>query len=138
MKTSFKWSRSIEAISEDFTGKEVQLFLANEAKKLMDPYVPARSLFLSRNVKVFVENGKGIVHYQSPYARYQYEGKVMVSKRPGVKGSAKKVKQPEVALNYTKFRQPHPLATSHWDEAMMVAKGSDLIQATENFIRSRK
>lgn len=136
MKTSFKWSRSIEAISEDFTGKEVQLFLANEAKKLMDPYVPARSLFLSRNVKVFVENGKGIVHYQSPYARYQYEGKVMVSKRPGVRQSAKVVKQPESTLNYTKFR--HPLATSHWDEAMMVAKGSDLIQATENFIRSRK
>lgn len=136
MKTSFKWSRSIEAISGDFTGKEVQLFLANEAKKLMDPYVPARNLSLSRNVKVFMENGKGIVHYQSPYARYQYEGKVMVSKRPGVRQSAKVVKQPESALNYTKFR--HPLATSHWDEAMMVAKGSDLIQATENFIRSRK
>lgn len=136
MKTSFKWSRSIEAISGDFTGKEVQLFLANEAKKLMDPYVPARNLSLSRNVKVFMENGKGVVHYQSPYARYQYEGKVMVSKRPGVRQSAKVVKQPESTLNYTKFR--HPLATSHWDEAMMVAKGSDLIQATENFIRSRK
>lgn len=136
MKTSFKWNRSIEVISGDFTGKEVQLFMANEAKKLMDPYVPARNLALSRNVKVLVENGKGIVHYQSPYARYQYEGKIMVSKRPGIKASAKKVKQPEATLNYTKFR--HPLATSHWDEAMMTARKDDLVRAMQNYVEGRQ
>lgn len=136
MKVDFKWNRLPEKVAEDFTGERGQLFLANEAKRLMDPYVPALNLMLTKNVRVYVENGKGIVHYQSPYARYQYEGKVMVSKRPGVKGSAKKVKQPEKSLEYTKFR--HPLATSHWDEAMMVARSDDLVRATQDFIRSRK
>jgi len=118
-------------------GDATQLFLANESKKLMEPYVPALNLMHYKEiVRTYVERGRGIVHYISPYARYQYEGKVMVSKRPGVKGAAKAVKQPEKALNYTKLR--HPLATSHWDQAMMVAHGDDLVQSMQNFIRSRK
>lgn len=134
MKVDFKWNKSVPQVADGITGgKEGQLFLANEAKRLMDPYVPALNLALARNVRVYVENGKGIIHYRSPYARYQYEGKAMVSKRPGVKGAAKVVKQPEQALEYTKFR--HPLATSHWDQAMLTAHGDDLTQAMQNFIR---
>lgn len=136
MKTDFKWNRPIEAITKDFSSDDAQLFLANEAKRLMDPYVPALNLGLSKAVRVYVENGKGIVHYQSPYARYQYEGKVMVPKRPGVKASEKKVKQPEQDLNYTKFR--HPLATSYWDQAMMTARKDDLVAAMQNYVRSKK
>lgn len=102
----------------------------------MDPYVPALNLKLSEDVRVYLENGKGIVHYQSPYARYQYEGKVMVSKRSGVKRSAKKVKQPEQDLKYTKSR--HSSATSHWDQAMMVAKKDDLVQAMQNYVEGKK
>lgn len=137
MKTSFKWDKGIPEITERVTGGEKgQLFLANEAKRLMDPYVPACNLVLAKKVRVYVENGKGVVHYQSPYARYQYEGKVMVSKRPGIKASAKKVKQPEKTLNYAKFR--HPLATSHWDEAMMAARKDDLVQAMQNYVEGRK
>lgn len=136
MKVDFRWNKPFSAISERFAGKEAQLFLANEAKRLMDPYVPARNLTLAKNVRVYVENGKGIVHYSSPYARYQFEGKVMISKRPGVKGSAKKVLQPEKSLNYTKFR--HPLATSHWDQAMLTAHQGDLTQAMQNYIGGRR
>ena len=136
MKVDFKWNQSIQKVADEKTGgKEGQLFLANEAKRLMDPYVPALNLVLARNVRVYVESGKGIIHYQSPYARYQFEGKVMVSKRPGVKGSEKKVKQPETDLKYTKYR--HPLATSHWDQAMMTGRGDDLTQAMQNFVRRK-
>lgn len=136
MKMDFIWNRQPAAIAADYAGDEAQLFLANEAKKLMEPYVPAMNLVLTRNVRVYVENGKGIVHYQSPYARYQHEGKVMVSKRPGVKGSAKKVLQPEKSLDYTKFR--HPLATSHWDKAMMAARRDDLVKAMQNYVEGKK
>lgn len=110
MKVGFKWNRPQASITAGYTGKDAQIFLANEAKKLMDPYVPALNLVLSKNVRVYTENGAGVVHYLSPHARYQYGGKVMVSKRPGIKASAKMVKQPEQDLKHTKFR--HPLATS--------------------------
>lgn len=135
MRVDFEWNRTIDSIISGVAGDDAQLFLANEAKKRMDPYVPALNLVLARNVRVYTENGKGIVHYQSPYARYQFEGKVMVSKRPGVKGSAKKVKQPEAALKYTTFR--HPLATSHWDKAMMTAHKDDLVRALQQYIGRR-
>lgn len=136
MKMDFKWNKPLASISAGYTGKDAQLFLANEAKKLMNPYVPALNLVLSKNVRVYVENGAGIVHYLSPHAGYQYGGKVMVSKRPGVKGSAKVVKQPEQALRYTKFR--HPLATSEWDKAMMTARGDDLVKAMQNYVEGKK
>lgn len=137
MKAEFRWNKSINEITGRVTGgNEGQLFLANEAKRLMDPYVPAKNLILARNVQVYVEGGKGVVHYQSPYARYQFEGKVMVSKRPGVKASEKMVRQPEKDLEYTKFR--HPLATSHWDQAMMAARKDDLVRAMQEYVEGRK
>lgn len=135
MKMDFKWNRTPAAIAAERADDKAQLFLANEAKRLMDPYVPALNLILARNVRVYVENGKGIVHYQSSHAKYQYEGKAMVSKRPGVKRSAKKLKQPEQDLNYTKFR--HPLATSHWDQAMMTARSDDLIKAMQGYLEGK-
>lgn len=137
MKADFKWNKGIAEIAKRVTGGDAgQLFLANEAKKLMDPYVPAKNLALARNVQVYVDGGKGVVHYQSPYARYQFEGKVMVSKRPGVKAAEKMVKQPETDLEYSKFR--HPLATGHWDRAMMAARKDDLVRAMQGYVEEIK
>ncbi len=140
MKVDFRWNKPLASITAEYTGDDAQLYLAKQAQELMEPYVPSKQgesgSALSGNVRVYVENGKGIVHYLSPYARYQYEGKVMISKRPGVKGSAKKILQPEKSLNYTKFR--HPLATSHWDQAMLTAHQGDLTQAMQNYIGGRR
>lgn len=137
MKLSFKLNKPVQQISDRVTGGDAgQLFLANEAKKLMNPYIPALKPGLSRNVRVYVEGGKGIVHYLSPYARYQYCGKVMISRNPGVKESAKIVKKPEKELKYSTFR--HPLATSHWDQAMMTAHGDDLVQAMQKYVEGKK
>lgn len=136
MKLSFKLNKPVQQISDRVTGGDAgQLFLANEAKKLMDPYVPALNLGLSRNVRVYVEGGKGIIHYLSPHARYQFRGRVMISKNPGVKESAKIVKQPEQELKYSTFR--HPLATSHWDKAMMTARKDDLVRAVQNYVEGK-
>lgn len=137
MKIDFRWDKGIPEVVSRVTGGEgAQLFLANEAKRLMDPYVPALNLALSKDVRVYTEGGKGVVHYQSPYARYQFEGKAMVSKHPGIKGSEKMVRQPEKQLEYTKYR--HPLATSHWDQAMMAARKGDLVQAMQEYVEGRK
>lgn len=136
MKMDFKWNKPLASISAEYTGKDAQLFLAKQAQELMEPYVPALNLVLARNVRVYVEHGFGVVHYLSTHARYQYGGKVMVSKMPGVKASAKIVKQPEQALKYTKFR--HPLATSEWDKAMMAARGDDLVRAMQNYMEGKK
>lgn len=144
MKIKLKWNKTTDDIAEEKTGgKDGLLFLASEMKRLMDPYVPAQNMMLTQNVRTYVEGDNGIVHYQSPYAHYQYEGKLYVDpktdkgafysdergfwSRPG----AMKVPTNR-SLEHSKFR--HPLATSHWDQAMKVARMDDLTQAYKNYI----
>ena len=84
MQTEIKWNKPIPSIVRGATGdKKTLLFMAQEARRLMDPYVPARNKALSRNVRVYVEGDHGVVHYLSPYARFQHEGYLMVSRITG-------------------------------------------------------
>ena len=136
MSVIFKWNKPIVQIAKEATGgSETLLFMANEAKRLMEPYVPAQNMVLSQNVKTYVEDGHGIVHYQSPYACYQHEGYLMVSRITGSpwarKGESKVVTGRK--LNHSRSR--HPLATSEWDRAMKAARMDDLTDAVQRYVK---
>lgn len=143
MKLEFKWNKGKKQLAFEKTGgKKGRLFLANEAKKLMDPYVPAKNLALAQNTRILAEGEHGVVEYNSPYAHYQYEGELYVDPKTG-KGAftdgerfwsrAGVAKIPSgKKLEYDTFR--HPLATDHWDEAMMVARKADLAAAYQNYL----
>lgn len=134
MKTEFVWTRPVNQIIEEKTkGDAGLLFLANEAKRLMDPYVPANNLVLAQNVRTYTEGNMGIVEYNSPYAHYQWRGVLYVSSITGSAWSKGEYKVPTSrSLQYSRFR--HPLATSHWDEAMKAAKMGDLLNAYQMYI----
>lgn len=134
MKTEFVWTRPVNQIIEEKTkGDAGLLFLANEAKRLMDPYVPANNLVLAQNVRTYTEGNMGIVEYNSPYAHYQWRGVLYVSSVTGSAWSKGEYKVPTSrSLQYSRFR--HPLATSHWDEAMKAAKMGDLLNAYQMYI----
>lgn len=134
MKTEFVWTRPVNQIIEEKTkGDAGLLFLANEAKRLMDPYVPANNLVLAQNVRIYTEGNMGIVEYNSPYAHYQWRGVLYVSSITGSAWSKGEYKVPTSrSLQYSRFR--HPLATSHWDEAMKTAKMGDLLNAYQMYI----
>lgn len=138
MKTEFKWNKSIPQIAREATGgNKTLLFMANEAKRLMTPYVPARNLILAGNVRTYVEGDSGIVHYLSPYARFQYEGYVMVSRITGSpfarKGESKVVTGRR--LNHSGAR--HPLATSEWNKAMKAARMPEYTKAVQNYVKGQ-
>lgn len=138
MSTEMHWNKPIPQIVREATGnKRTLLFMAQEAKRLMDPYVPARNMVLSRNVRTYVEDDHGVVHYLSPYARFQHEGYLMVSRITGSpwaeKGESKVVTGKR--LNYSTAR--HPLATSEWEKAMKAARMDDYLQAVQNYVRGR-
>ena len=144
MRLSFSWNRPVIQIAKERTGDaEGLLFLANEAKRLMDPYVPADNLVLAQNVRVYVENDTGIVHYISPYAHYQWEGEKYVDPKTGIAGfiipgvgwrsrSGTAKKPSGRPLEYSRFR--HPLAASHWDKAMITARKGDLTKLYQNYM----
>lgn len=135
MGISFNWNKpAVQIMKEATGGNRTFLFMANEAKRLMDPYVPALNLVLSQNVRTFVENGHGVVHYMSPYAGFQHEGVVMVSRITGspwaIYGESKVTTGRK--LQYNKSRHPH--ATSEWEKAMWTARGADYTAAVQRYV----
>lgn len=144
MKVDFKLNNSPEQISDRILDDKAKLFLANEARRLMDPYVPADNLVLAQNVRTYSVQEGGVVEYNSPYAHYQYTGKLYVDRATGKAaffspdfgfwsrpGEAKK--KTDKDLKYSKFR--HPLATSEWDKAMFSARKSDLTSSVESYLK---
>ena len=142
--TEFIWDRTHTEIAKSRVGnKETALFLANEAKRLMDPYVPAKNLILAQNVRVYTEGANGVVEYLSPHAHYQFTGVLYVDKKTGLgaftNGEGLFWSRPGVSkvptkqkLNYSTFR--HPLATSRWDKAMLTARKTDLTASVQRYI----
>ena len=135
MGIDFKWNKGVTQIAKEATGgPRALLFMANESKRLMEPYVPALNMFRSQNVSTYVEGDHGVVHYLSPYAAFQHEGNVMVSRITGSswarKGESKVVTSKK--LNYKKSK--HPLATSEWEKAMWAARSAELTRAMQTYI----
>lgn len=87
---------------------KVGLYMAQQAERLMAPYVPMHTGALVDDTTV--EPFK--VTYNSNYAHYVYEG---------------------INLNFSK--EKHPLATSKWDIAMKTAKAGQLATEVTNFIK---
>lgn len=144
VKFKFSWNTMPEAILKRIFDDNAKLFIANEARKLMNPFVPADNLVLAQNVRTYSVHEGGVVEYNSPYAHYQYTGKLYVDRATGKgaffspdfgfwsrPGEAKKRTSRD--LNYSVFR--HPLATSKWDKAMSVAYGKELGESIEKYLR---
>lgn len=143
----FRMDRSPDDIADRVTGGAAgQLFLANEARRLMDPYVPADKIILASNVRCYNDGSGAVVHYMSPYAHYQYEGVVYADPKTGRagiwiegvgwrsrRGVAKK--PTNRTLTYSRFR--HQKATDHWDQAMLKDRKGDLEKAVQAYIDRR-
>ena len=141
MDWKFKWLRPLDKIKYERSGGDKgRLFLANKAKRLMDPYVPRRMNPLSTNIRTYVEDGEGYVKYNEPYAHYQYEGILYVSSKTG-SAWARSQEYKVPASPRKELKHPpngsHPLATSYWDKAMMTARGTDLVAAYNRWLRGK-
>lgn len=128
-----RWSKSDWQLINDLgLTQKLYLFMAQSAARLMAPYVPMESGILSQNYTINANSKHVEIRYESPYAHYQYYGELMVAPNGSAwakRGEAKHYTG--VPLKYSK--QLHPLATDHWDKAMLNAKGEQLIKevATE-------
>ena len=108
-------------------------FLRDEADRLMNPYIPMDNGMLRRN-KTYPSNHeiKYISPYASPYAKYQYYGKLMLAKN-GSSWAKKGEKKVETSRNL----KYHTSGTGHkWDKLMMQRRKNDLIKDVENYIKT--
>lgn len=63
-------------------GGRVQKIIDSEVLRLCKPYTPFKASMLSKSGDAMTRIGSGEVRYKTPYARYQYYGKVMVGPAP--------------------------------------------------------
>ena len=98
----------------------VQVYLASEAKRLCDPYVPMQRGLL-KNTAVVAADGKTIT-YGQPYAHYQYYGEVMAGRAP------KQYTGDKLTYHGAPMRGPQ------WEKRMLADKRNDLVRNVTNFI----
>ena len=104
-------------------------FLRDEADRLMNPYIPMDNGMLRRN-KTYPSNHE--IKYISPYAKYQYYGKLMLAKN-GSSWAKKGEKKVETSRNL----KYHTSGTGpKWDKLMMQRRKNDLIKDVENYIKT--
>lgn len=99
----------------------VNLFLRNEVERYSDPYIPFRKSNLKNN-KSYPNNHS--IKYNSPYARYQYYGKVMAGNAP------KKVTNKNLKYNGA------PKRGAKWDKRMWNDRGKEITKNLKSFIKN--
>ncbi len=112
----------------------VQRFFTQTCYNHMDKYVPRDTGDLASNVELSADT----ITYKSPYAHYQYEGRVMGPNYPifqkGVPFPVGYYSPPR--KQYTgKNIQYHTAGTGdHWDKRMVSAEINDVVREVQNFV----
>lgn len=121
-------SRKIEE-----AGKKAAHALALQVAKDTEPFVPALTKSLANRAKV----EGNVILYPGPYARYLYEGKVMVDPKTGAAGfltkngwkSRKGVTKVLTDRSLVFNKSVHGQAQDHWFEAAKVMNKEKWIRA---------
>ena len=116
MKLEIKLNKPTERIIKDSGINDgAALFAAHEAMRLMNDYVPMKTGALAGTARISVVNGRGVVLYVQPYAKFCYYGE---KKRFGA--------------------DKHGKASAFWDKAMALANKGVLTKRVDNFIKKIK
>ena len=134
-----KTSKIIKDHGLDKNGK-VTAHLRNTADRLMTPFVPGGAGGMLAKLKTYPNNYS--IKYTSPYAHYQYTGKMYISPKLGVSGIPLKngkwwSPKGEKKLATNKKLKYHTSGTGdHWDKMMMQRRGKELAKDVENYIKT--
>lgn len=133
-KISLVWKQTFgKGQTDRFT--TVQKFVDSECIRLMVPYTPMRNGILMKTAVLGTKIGSGHIYYNSPYARYQYYGKLMVSSVTGsayARNGESKVLT-DTDLKYSPAR--HPQAQRMWFEAMKTDKKEQILRGAAAIAR---
>lgn len=108
-----------------------QKFIDQEVIRLMAPYTPMLTGALEKSATSGTRIGSGEIHQNTPYARYQYYGKLMVSSLTGsayaTHGESKVLTDKDLQYNKSK----HPQAGPYWFERMKADKKEQILRGAQ-------
>lgn len=133
-----KWNKSPKEIINRIFDDETMTYVHTRLHDYMSPFVPMDAGALDQTVDITPE----YVHYKSPYAHYQWQGEVYGPNYPIYENGvltgfySPPTKHPTgKKMDYSKDQ--HPLATSHWEKAMMASKGDEFCKDIEDYLRRK-
>lgn len=138
MKTKMEFNDSLEVISKRHglgEGGYVQAWLDNECIKQMAPFTPFRTGMLVKSATVSNTIGGGVIKQHTPYARFQYYGKVMTTEDGRVWAKLHEKKPVVTERNLVHNTAKHPLAGPFWFQRMKEAKKDALLRGAQELIR---
>ena len=104
--------------------------LRDEADRLMDPFVPGGSGGELAKLKTYPS--LSTIKYMSPYAHYQYTGKLMLTK-----SGSSWAKKGEKKFYTNKKLKYHTSGTGdHWEKLMLQRHRDSLTKDIQNYINS--
>lgn len=133
-------NKTPEQIVNRIFDDDTMAYIHTMLHRFCSDYVPMDGGMLDSNVSITPD----YLEYKQPYAHYQWAGDVYGPSFPifedgvfaGFRSPKNKSKYPTgKKLKYS--RDQHPLATSHWERAMMAAKGTDFCKDIEDYLRRK-
>lgn len=104
-------------------------YMRDSVDRLSNPFIPFDNGML-RRLKTYPSNHE--IKYTSPYAKYQYYGKLMLAKN----GSSW-AKLGEKKMQTNKKLKYHTSGTgAKWEQLMLQRRKRDLVRDVENYIRA--
>ena len=120
---SLTWDSSF-ASSRSADMDKAQAFIDSECIRLMGKYTPERNRMLIRSATLGTKIGSGHIVYASPYARYQYYGKLMVS---SITGSSYATHGEKKVLTDKDLKYTKASARPRWFEVMKTNHGKSIL-----------
>jgi len=102
-----------QIIKDTGINDKTAVFAVREARDMMSEFIPMNTGALCYNTRIFAENGRGVILYVQPYARFCYYGE---KKR----------------FN----RDKHEKASAYWDKAMILSRRGFLTARVSDFIKN--
>lgn len=117
------------------TFHKAQVFVDSEVIRLSEPLVPKRDKVLIRSATVHTQLGSGTVIYRTPYARYQYYGKLMVDPETGSSWARAGVTK---VLTNRDLGHAEPPRGAFWFETMKEKHKKDILEGARKIVKLRK
>lgn len=145
-----QFSGSLEIkFSPDFAKKyserihRIQMFIDSECIRLMAPYTPMNTGTLMRSATSGTVIGSGVIHQNTPYARYLYYGVIYGPNIPlyengELVGFWSPSKKDSTGRPITYSTAKHPLAGKMWFERMKADHKDDILRGAQAIAEENK
>lgn len=110
---------------------KVQKYIDSECIRLMKPYTPMLSGWLVKSLTSGTVIGSGEIHQNTPYAKYQYYGKLMVSSITGSAYARQGEKKVLTSKNLKYNTSKNPNAGAFWFERMKADHKSKILKGAQ-------